>query len=520
MTDPAPGWDPVVTADAAVPDGLLDAVEGYERALMADDVEALDGFFAPGPHTLRGDAAGLLVGSDAIAAFRRGRGGAPARRVPELHVRGIGQGDALVVAVTAPAAGGRGQQTQLWHRTDDGWRITAAHVAASPPAIDQRVWRVVGAPLVRGDRNERAPLAGVRVAVKDLFAVAGQRVGAGVPAWLDEAPVERESAPAVRQLLDAGADAVGLAQTDEFAYSIAGLNPHYGVPPNPAVPGGMPGGSSSGPASAVALGQADVGLGTDTGGSVRVPASYQGLWGLRTTHGAVPVGGLLPLAPSFDTVGWLTRDLALMRRVAAVGLPASTARPARRLAVDPALLELVAPEVRDAFLRVVTRLAGGEPEAVRVGDVEEVFEAFRTVQAFEAWQAHGPWLAAHPDAVRGAVAERFVLASKVTPDASARARVLVAEGRARLRGLLSYVTLLLPAASGPAPSATATPGEIDRARFGTLRLTAVAGTAGAPALAAPLLQTKHGPVGISFVAAPGADAGLLDLVQDLLADDG
>ena len=123
--------------------------------------------------------------------------------------------------------------------------------------------------------------------MKDLFEVAGFAVGAGVPAYLAESRPAATSASAVEALVAAGADVIGIAQTDEFAYSVAGRNSHYGTPPNVAAPGSIPGGSSSGPASAVALGQVSIGLGTDTAGSIRVPASYQGLWGLRTSHGAI-----------------------------------------------------------------------------------------------------------------------------------------------------------------------------------------------------------------------------------------
>ena len=155
-----------------------------------------------------------------------------------------------------------------------------------PEPADPSVWRETGAPLVAG--RPGGPLAGLRVAVKDLFAARrppGRSRGPGLPG---RGPPEARTASTVTALLDAGADVTGIARTDEFAYSIAGANPHYGTPPNAAVPGALPGGSSNGPASAVGLGQADIGLGTDTGGSIRVPASYQGLWGLRTTHGRVP----------------------------------------------------------------------------------------------------------------------------------------------------------------------------------------------------------------------------------------
>ncbi|HEY0374318.1 MAG TPA: amidase family protein, partial [Amnibacterium sp.] len=273
---------------------------------------------------------------------------------------------------------------------------------------DPAVWRVTGSPLVAGEPG--GPLAGVRVAVKDLFAMRGHRIGAGVPRYLADAEAEDRTAPAVSALLAAGADVVGIAQTDEFAYSIAGANPHSGTPPNAPVPGALPGGSSSGPASAVALREADVGLATDTGGSIRVPASYQGLWGLRTTHGRVPRDGLLALAPSFDTVGWLTRDAATLAaawsatRPVAVGEDVAVA-PA--LAVDAAVLDRLDEPVAAALRSAVDRLAAaGRPvEQVDLGDLDRLAAAFRTVQAFEAWQVHGPWLLAHPDAVSGAVEE-------------------------------------------------------------------------------------------------------------------
>src|SRR4051794_22620847 len=245
--------------------------------------------------------------------------------------------------------------------------------APLPGGLLGSVWRTVGTPLVAGASGDGLPLAGVRVAVKDLFAVAGHPIGGGVPGFLAEARPERVSASAVQALLDAGADVTGIARTDEFAYSIAGANPHYGTPPNAAVPGALPGGSSSGPASAVALGQADVGLGTDTGGSIRVPASYQGLWGLRTTHGRVSRAGLLPLAPSFDTVGWLTRDAALLRAAWAATVPAGAddRAAADRLAVDPAVLATLEPPVRAALQDAVTRLtsAGAVVDEVDLGDL-------------------------------------------------------------------------------------------------------------------------------------------------------
>ena len=501
-----------VHADAPPPPGLLDAFWRYERALMADDVPELDALFADGPWTLRGDAAGLLVGHDAIAAFRRGRGGAPKRRIAAVHVRVLADDAAVVVAELVPRTGGRGQQTQVWRRGAGGWQVLVAHVANPAPAVDARIWREVGTPLLRGAAE--GPLVGKRVAVKDLFAVAGHRIGAGVPAYLEHAVVQQHTAPSVRALLEAGADVSGIARTDEFAYSIAGANPHYGTPPNARVPGGLPGGSSSGPASAVALGQADIGLATDTGGSIRVPASYQGLWGLRTTHGRIGRKGLLPLAPSFDTIGWLTRDravLAACSRVSAAGAPAVPVPD--RFVTAPRLLAGLDGGVRSAFEAWTSGLP--EVDEVDLGDVAAAQEAFRVVQAFEAWQADGAWLAAHPGAVSGAVAARFEAAADVLDEEADLARFELEEHRRRFARALQGAVLLLPSAASVAPQSAADAATIGAVRAQTLRLTCVAGILGAPALSAPLIEVGGAPLGVCLVGPRHSDDALIHLAASL-----
>ncbi|WP_309136355.1 AtzH-like domain-containing protein [Nocardioides campestrisoli] len=489
---------------SGVPDGLMDAFWAYERALMTDDLEALDRLFAPGPATLRGDAAGLLVGHDAISEFRGARGGAPARRIVETHVQVVDDDHALVVAVTELARGGRGQQTQLWTRIDSGWAVSAAHVAVPPPALDTRIWRVVGDPLVPA--TAAGALAGTSVAVKDLYAVAGQRIGAGNPAWLADAPVQPEHAVVVAQLLAAGADVRGIARTDEFAWSLAGTNAHHGAPPNPRAPYRIPGGSSSGSASAVSLGHASIGLGTDTGGSIRVPAAYQGLYGLRTTHDLVSREGLLPLAPSFDTVGWLTRDADLLGRVGEVLLPASSdaSGGSDELVVVPELLALATPEVADA-------VAAAVPEARRESwelPLAEWHDAFGTLQAWEAWQQHGAWVEGRLDTLGPDVAGRFRTASTVTREAADRAQAVVTAARDRIRDLVGDRVLVLPSASSVAPRLGA---PLDDVRTATLRLTLLAGLGGLPALSVPTETADRLPCGVCFVAAPGRDRDLLDL---------
>src|SRR5712691_5033109 len=164
------------------------------------------------------------------------------------------------------------------------------------------------------------PLAGLTFAAKDLFDVAGHPTGGGNPDWPRDRPVPDKHAWAVATLLDAGADLIGKTITDEISLGILGENPFEGTPQNPRAPGRVPGGSSAGSAAAVAAGLSDTALGTDTGGSVRVPASFCGIYGIRPTHGRLDLAGMMSQAPSSDTTGWFARDAETFARVSAVML--------------------------------------------------------------------------------------------------------------------------------------------------------------------------------------------------------
>jgi len=530
---------------APLPDELRAAFEAYERAIVANDLDALDDAFVDAPGTLRGDAAGLLVGHEAISAFRGLRGGVAPRRIERVEHRPLGDGVALIVSISRYTDGGTGLQTQIWQRTGDTWRIAAAHVTGRAQAFDRSIWRTVGDPLFQGAWE--GPLAGLTVAVKDLFAIKGYRIGAGNPTYLDAARAETTTAPAVADLLRGGASLRGIARTDEFAYSIAGDNAHYGTPPNGALAGALPGGSSSGPASAVATGQAEVGLATDTAGSIRVPASYQGLWGLRTTHGLVPRQGLLPLAQSFDTVGWITRDGDTLRRVAEWCLSydgsdstesvygESGAELPWRFVVPVEARDAADDGTRDAFDRFVRRLqASGAPvETVSIGDLDDYYEPFRIVQGAEAWRNNGEWLRAHPGATGAAVAARFRAAAEITAEAESAARAALEPLRERLHALVRGAIMILPTVPGAAPARTAGSADrLDRVRQATLRLTTPAAVAGLPAVSVPLLSVASaldggpdgaggaaavvpGPVGVCLVSRAGTDIALVRAAQRL-----
>lgn len=385
---------------------------------------------------------------------------------------------------------------------------------ADSVTADRSVWRVVGEPLAPATGT--GLLNGLRLAVKDLFAVTGFAIGAGNPVWLAEALPAAEDADAVAALRAAGALVAGIAQTDELAYSLSGTNVHYGTPPNPAAPDLVTGGSSSGPASAVALGMADIGLGTDTGGSIRVPASCCGLFGLRPTHGVVSSVGVLGLAPSFDTVGWLARDAPTLRLVGEVLLPPDPVRlPGRVLLIEPAAAGNGAARHEAALGEAARRAAaswGAEIESTRwPGDVADLLAAFRAVQAAEAWRLHGAWIEVHSRALASEVERRFRYGSTVDSSAERRARDVLALWRDQLLHLMGDdAWLALPAAGGPAHARDVGAQAKDAWRLATLRCSVPASGCGLPSVSMP--TGAEPPIGIAFIGPPGADRALLDAV--------
>ena len=256
------------------------------------------------------------------------------------------------------------------------------------------------------------PLDGLTFAVKDLIDLKGYVSGCGNPKWRDTHPPAAAHAVCVEQILAAGAVCLGKTVTDELAFGLDGENHFYGTPLNPRAPDRVPGGSSSGSASAVACGLVDFALGTDTGGSVRVPASNCGLFGLRPSHGRVSLAGVNPLALSFDTVGVLAGDASVLARAGAVLLAVEVpeAMEVGMVHVLQEPLALVESEVKDALEEPLNRLPRLFQGRVRetslnalVGEVPEAglqpwYETFITIQWAEIWSSLGAWVeAVKPD---------------------------------------------------------------------------------------------------------------------------
>jgi amidase len=361
------------------------------------------------------------------------------------------------------------------------------------------------------------PLAGLSVAVKDMYAIAGERTGAGNPDWLASQQPAAAHAAAIARLLAAGATVVGKTVCDEFFYSVAGMNAHYGTPVNVRAPGRLPGGSSSGSAAAAAAGVCDFALGSDTGGSVRVPASLCGLYGIRTTLGRVDARGAMDMSPSFDTIGWLAPTAGVFRRVGAVllGGARKDAAIGDLVIADDGFAEADEPVVallRDALAAMAGALPRPRHARIAPDGLDLWRDAVRVIQAHEIWQIYGRFVEDKRPRFGPGVAERMQIASQVTKAQADAARTVHAAARAHLHAQVRPGTVVaLPSAPCIAPRLD-TPAEgLDAYRTRVMRLTCIAGLGGLPQVSIPAGTVAGCPVGLSFIGWPGGDETLLDL---------
>ena len=365
----------------------------------------------------------------------------------------------------------------------------------------------------------KGPLAGLSFCVKDLFDVEGYPTGCGQPHVLAQSGLKTKSAAMVQALIDEGAHLVGKTHLVEMAYALTGRNIHFGTPINPKAPDRLPGGSSSGSASAVAGGLADIGLSTDTLGSIRVPGSYCGLYGLRPTHGSLSLEGASPLAPSLDTGGWLTRDVdTLLQLVRLFFKDAVTPLPVSfRLGVPIPLIADLESHTRrafEAFIDVVNaNVAPVDPLDLAPDDIVAWPQTVRIIQGYEAWQAHGSMIDQLKPELGPGIAERFEWASNVSLSDYQQALEDREVLYLRLAPLFKSHVLILPSAPGPAPLRSASDAELEGHRTALIRQLSLASLFGLPEITLPLLYPEDLPVGISLIGPRGADLPLVELAR-------
>jgi amidase len=365
------------------------------------------------------------------------------------------------------------------------------------------------------------PLAGLTVVVKDMYDIAGTRTGGGNPEWLAKQKPATRNAAVVGQILAAGATITGKTICDEFFYSVTGVNAHYGTPTNVRAPGRLPGGSSSGSAAACAANACDFALGSDTGGSVRIPASFNGLYGLRPTHGRIDLAGAMAMAPSFDVGGWFANAPGVFQRVGTVLLRGGAiAAPVTNLVLASDAFAQADEKIASVGRQFLKRATSVLPQATEItvapGGFDAWREAFRIVQAKEVWETFGGFITRAKPKLGPGIKERMEFAATVVADQADAARKTVASARAHIRALVPPGTLMaLPTSPSIAPKVDIQGEEAESFRIRVMRLTCMAGLAGLPQVTLPVGTVSGCPVGLSLIGWAGGDEILLDLAISL-----
>jgi amidase len=361
------------------------------------------------------------------------------------------------------------------------------------------------------------PLAGLSAVVKDMYDIAGERTGCGSPEWLATHPPAARNCPPVQKILDAGATIIGKTVCDEYFYSVSGANAHYGTPVNIRAPGRLPGGSSAGSAAACGAGLCDFALGSDTGGSVRVPASFNGIYGLRPTHERIEHSGVADMAPSFDVPGWFAATPGVFRKVGAVLLDNRrvAAQIDRVVVLEDAFAQAEEP-VADLLRTLLEFMSDDLPGMAHSRIAPDGFdpwrEAFRIVQAYETWQTFGAFVTKHRPNIGPGVKERMQFASTVTSAQADASREVVNKARDHIRQIVVPGTVLaLPTAPSIAPKIEISGAELEEFRTRVMRLTCTSGISGLPQMNIPGGTINGCPIGLSFIGWAGGDEALLDL---------
>ena len=358
------------------------------------------------------------------------------------------------------------------------------------------------------------PLAGINFVAKDLFNVIGHRTSIGSPDFHRHSIPSQENAEAISKLLSAGANLVGMTICDEFFYSLTGANEHYGTPINCRAPGRLPGGSSSGSAAAVAAGLADVSLGADTGGSVRIPASFCGLWGIRPTFGRVSLKGARAMAPSFDTVGWFANDVLMLSRLAQVLLKDKHQKTKiKRIMIGKDAIARADAAVDKAMIGWIEwHLTDSEEVTVSSEGLDPWWDVFRVIQAGEVKSTNLPWVRTHKVKLGSGIHERFLMAESITDFELNAARKHQKQIVKHLNQLVSPGSaLVIPTAPCVAPLLNEDATPLASFRCNTMALTCIAGLGGLPEVSMPVLTVNGCPVGVSLIGTPGSDEQLIEL---------
>lgn len=373
-------------------------------------------------------------------------------------------------------------------------------------------------------------LNSLQFAVKDVIDIEGFKTSCGNPYWRDSHPVAVANAVCIDQLLYTGGQCIGKTVTDELAFSLDGENFFYGTPLNPKSPERVPGGSSSGSASAVACGLVDFAIGTDTGGSVRVPASNCGIFGMRPSHGFISVAGVNPFAPTFDTVGFFAHSSDILAKVASVLLacdvpPTVEVGTVHLVKEAFAIADLEFVEALSAPIEQLRKIFGDKVKETslrkfnsdaQVSDLQTWLNTHSTIQWAEIWSCLGSWV----EYVKPEFGPRIKRNFELTKDLD-RSKIMEAKRRmwVYFRSVKSFLQnndlLCIPTAPSVAPLKGSLGNDRTTCTYypRALSLTSIAGIGRLPQVTLPLAYVNGVPIGLSLLASHGQDAFLLGVVQ-------
>ena len=362
-------------------------------------------------------------------------------------------------------------------------------------------------------------LKNLKFVLKDMCDVKNIKTSCGNPDFYKACEPAKKHAEFLSNILSEGAILEGITICDEFFYSVIGENSHYGTPKNLNAPNCVPGGSSSGSAAALTTDLFDFSIGSDTGGSVRVPASFCGLLGIRPTHGRIKSNGVYPMAPSFDTIGWFSNNIKTFQKIGEVLLDKNENENItfNQFVIAEDLLELVDTDIKNQFNSYYKELHPNIKH-IRLSKFSksEIADNFRILQAGEIKEHVIPWIEKNKPKISLEINSRIEMASKISPLEIDAAKTFRQEIISEINNSLPEGDIaIFPTTPFSAPKCGQSDQDLGSDRKKIMEMTSIAGMTSRPQISIPKFKGKTGPVGISILGWQNSDEILLNKLSEI-----
>ena len=363
------------------------------------------------------------------------------------------------------------------------------------------------------------PLSDLTFVVKDMCEIKGFKSSCGNPDFYEKCLPADDFAPFLKDILNKGATLKGITICDEFFYSLIGENGHYGTPANLNAPGCVPGGSSSGSAAALTTNLYDFSIGSDTGGSVRVPASFCGLLGIRPTHNRINTKGVYPMAPTFDTIGWFAKDIKTFKKIGFTVLNQKdkTKNSFKDFVIAEDILELANPNIIHLFNNYIYN-SFPEIKKIRLSKQTKdvIADNFRILQGGEIVENVIPWILKNKPKISPEINNRIEMAIKITKDEINQAVKFRENLKKEIELTLPEgLIALFPTTPFSSPKCGQSDEQLSSYRKKLMEFTSIAGMTSRPQISIPKFKDNTGPIGISLLGWRYSDEVLLENITNL-----